>query len=214
MSFPIVTCVHAAPRRFRCWAGQLVSYVDHGGAGPVVVLLHSFLMDVTMWAPQAEAFGRDYRLIAIDERGHGATPATGPFDHWDVAGEALAVLGTSGEPEDEQIDAAYNQLTEVWTAPGRSPRPCSCRTARPISPIPSRRPTRCPKPSRSSRSRVARTPEPHPRRPREPAPGAVPQRTPLTAHALAVSSIGPCCGRRERSSSRISARCSAGRVAA
>src|SRR5689334_5273636 len=38
--------------------GQLVSYVDHGGDGPAVVLLHSFLMDVTMWAPQVAAFGQ------------------------------------------------------------------------------------------------------------------------------------------------------------
>ncbi|RAS69973.1 pimeloyl-ACP methyl ester carboxylesterase [Lentzea atacamensis] len=135
--------------------GQLVSYVDDGGDGPAVVLLHSFLMDVTMWAPQVEAFGRDYRLIPIDERGHGGTPATGPFDHWDVAGDALAVLdalgigdaavvgtsqggfiairmalpaperitalavlGTSGEPEDEQIAATYDLLTEVWIAQG------------------------------------------------------------------------------------------------
>lgn len=72
--------------------GQLVSYVDHGGDGPVVVLLHSFLMDATMWAPQVTAFGDSYRLIAIDERGHGETPANGPFDHWDVAKDALAVL--------------------------------------------------------------------------------------------------------------------------
>ncbi|MGI5499594.1 alpha/beta fold hydrolase [Lentzea sp. CA-135723] len=135
--------------------GQLVSYVDHGGDGPAVVLLHSFLMDVTMWAPQVAAFGDRYRLIAIDERGHGDTPATGPFDHWDVARDALAVLdaldvpraavigtsqggfaalrvallapgrvtalallGTSGEPEDEQVAAAYDQLAEVWIAQG------------------------------------------------------------------------------------------------
>lgn len=135
--------------------GQLVSYVDHGGDGPPVVLLHSFLMDATMWAPQVEAFGKDYRLIAIDERGHGDTPVSAPFDHWDVARDALAVLdalnvgaaavvgtsqggfvalrmallapervtalavlGTSGEAEDEQIAAAYQQLTEVWIAQG------------------------------------------------------------------------------------------------
>ncbi|RDI32086.1 pimeloyl-ACP methyl ester carboxylesterase [Lentzea flaviverrucosa] len=72
--------------------GQLVSYVDHGGDGPAVVLLHSFLMDASMWAPQVEALGDRYRLVAIDERGHGATPATAPFDHWDVARDALAVL--------------------------------------------------------------------------------------------------------------------------
>ncbi|KJK45336.1 hypothetical protein UK23_26575 [Lentzea aerocolonigenes] len=135
--------------------GQLVSYVDHGGDGPAVVLLHSFLMDTSMWAPQVEAFHNDYRLIAVDERGHGETPATGPFGYWDVARDvlavldhldigsaavvgtsqggfvalrmallapervtALAVLGTSGEAEDEQIAAAYDQLTEVWIAQG------------------------------------------------------------------------------------------------
>jgi pimeloyl-ACP methyl ester carboxylesterase len=135
--------------------GQLVSYVDHGGDGPPVVLLHSFLMDTTMWQPQVEAFGPDYRLIAIDERGHGDTPVNAPFDYWDVARDALAVLdalnidaaavvgtsqggfvalrmallapervtalavlGTSGEAEDEQIAAAYQQLTEVWIARG------------------------------------------------------------------------------------------------
>lgn len=135
--------------------GQLVSYVDHGGDGPAVVLLHSFLMDATMWAPQVTAFGGTYRLIAIDERGHGETPAAAPFDHWDVARDALAVLdelnidraaaigtsqggfvairmallaperitalgllGTSGETEDEQISAAYQQLAEVWIAQG------------------------------------------------------------------------------------------------
>jgi pimeloyl-ACP methyl ester carboxylesterase len=135
--------------------GQLVSYVDHGGDGPAVVLLHSFLMDASMWAPQVAAFGDRYRLIAVDERGHGGTPANGPFDHWDVAKDtlavlddlgiasaavigtsqggfvalrmallapervtALAVLGTSGEAEDEQISAAYQQLAEVWIAQG------------------------------------------------------------------------------------------------
>lgn len=135
--------------------GQLVSYVDHGGDGPAVVLLHSFLMDATMWAPQVAAFGNSYRLIAVDERGHGGTPAHGPFDYWDVAKDtlavlddlgigsaavigtsqggfvalrmallapervtALALLGTSGETEDEQISAAYQQLAEVWIAQG------------------------------------------------------------------------------------------------
>ncbi|MGW6442555.1 alpha/beta fold hydrolase [Lentzea sp. NPDC055074] len=72
--------------------GQLVSYADHGGDGPAVVLLHSFLMDATMWSPQVEALGGRYRLVAIDERGHGGTPATEPFDHWDVARDVLAVL--------------------------------------------------------------------------------------------------------------------------
>lgn len=71
-------------------------YVDHGGSGPVVVLLHSFLMDATMFAPQVEAFGGAYRLIAIDQRGHGETPVTGPFDYWDSARDVLELLDRLG----------------------------------------------------------------------------------------------------------------------
>ncbi|WP_326568381.1 alpha/beta hydrolase [Amycolatopsis rhabdoformis] len=76
--------------------GQQVHFVDFGGDGPPVVLLHSFLMDIDMWEPQVEAFGADYRLIAIDERGHGGTPADAAFDYWDVARDAFGVLDHLG----------------------------------------------------------------------------------------------------------------------
>jgi pimeloyl-ACP methyl ester carboxylesterase len=71
-------------------------HVDHGGTGPVVVLLHSFLMDASMYAPQVDAFGADYRLIAVDQRGHGDTPVTGPFDYWDSARDVLDLLDRLG----------------------------------------------------------------------------------------------------------------------
>jgi pimeloyl-ACP methyl ester carboxylesterase len=71
-------------------------YVDHGGTGPAVVLLHSFLMDASMFAPQVAAFGADYRLIAVDQRGHGETPAGGPFDYWDSARDVLELLDSLG----------------------------------------------------------------------------------------------------------------------
>jgi pimeloyl-ACP methyl ester carboxylesterase len=76
--------------------GQELHYVDHGGSGPVVVLLHSFFMDATMFAPQVAAFGADYRLIAVNQRGHGDTPATGPFDYWDSARDVLDLLDRLG----------------------------------------------------------------------------------------------------------------------
>jgi pimeloyl-ACP methyl ester carboxylesterase len=76
--------------------GQRVHYVDHGGDGPAVVLLHSFLMDTDMFAPQVEALGGEFRLVAVDERGHGGTPAGGPFDYWDVARDVLGVLDELG----------------------------------------------------------------------------------------------------------------------
>jgi pimeloyl-ACP methyl ester carboxylesterase len=76
--------------------GQPVSYVDHGGAGPAVLLLHSYLMDADMFAPQVAALGGMFRLIAMDERGHGDTPAERPFTYWDVARDALGLLDELG----------------------------------------------------------------------------------------------------------------------
>jgi pimeloyl-ACP methyl ester carboxylesterase len=70
--------------------------VDHGGTGPAVVLLHSFLMDGEMFAPQVAALGDAFRLVTIDERGHGKTPADGPFTYWDVADDVLAVADELG----------------------------------------------------------------------------------------------------------------------
>lgn len=74
----------------------MTHYVDHGGTGPTVVLLHSFLMDGDMFAPQVAALGDAFRLIAVDERGHGQTPADGPFTYWDVAEDVLAVADELG----------------------------------------------------------------------------------------------------------------------
>jgi pimeloyl-ACP methyl ester carboxylesterase len=76
--------------------GQQVHYVDHGGSGPAVVLLHSFLMDESMFAPQVEAMGDAFRFIGVDERGHGGTPADHAFDYWDVTRDVLALLDKLG----------------------------------------------------------------------------------------------------------------------
>ncbi|GAB3145421.1 3-oxoadipate enol-lactonase [Amycolatopsis stemonae] len=75
----------------------LPGHTDHGGDGPVVVLLHSFLMDGRMFAPQLAALD-GFRCVTVDERGHGRTPAEGPFDYWDVARDVLAVLDHLGVP--------------------------------------------------------------------------------------------------------------------
>nr|WP_276514928.1 alpha/beta hydrolase [Nocardia transvalensis] len=56
------------------------------------MLLHSYLMNADMFAPQVAALGSAFRLIAMDERGHGETPADGPFTYWDVARDALGLL--------------------------------------------------------------------------------------------------------------------------
>jgi len=73
-----------------------VHYEDSGGSGPAVLFAHGFLMDRTMFAPQVEALAPDYRCLRLDERGFGETPARGPFDFWDLAGDAVRILDDAG----------------------------------------------------------------------------------------------------------------------
>lgn len=76
--------------------GQTLEYTDHGGPGPVVVALHSFLMDGSMFTPQTQAWAGEFRVVTLDERGHGGTPAETTFDYWDVARDVLALLDELG----------------------------------------------------------------------------------------------------------------------
>ena len=48
---------------------------DDQGPGPVIVLLHGFPLDRTMWSGQIAGIGDTYRIIAPDLRGHGQTAA-------------------------------------------------------------------------------------------------------------------------------------------
>src|SRR5438270_1647220 len=53
---------------------MLLAYDDQG-PGPVVVLLHGFPLDRTMWSDQLTGIGDIYRVIAPDLRGHGESAA-------------------------------------------------------------------------------------------------------------------------------------------
>src|SRR3954469_20533215 len=53
---------------------MLLNYADDG-PGPVVVLIHGFPMDLSMWEAQRGTLGSMYRVIAPDLRGHGRSAA-------------------------------------------------------------------------------------------------------------------------------------------
>jgi 3-oxoadipate enol-lactonase len=76
--------------------GTQVSYADSGGDGPAVVLSHGYLMDASMFDARAAALAPEYRVITWDARGHGGTPAPGPFSYWDSARDVLALLDHLG----------------------------------------------------------------------------------------------------------------------
>lgn len=62
-----------------------------------MLLMHGFLMDSTMFAPQVEALRSSHRMITFDARGFGRTEwDKKPFNYWDTAGDALALLDHLG----------------------------------------------------------------------------------------------------------------------
>ncbi len=87
--------------------GQSITYTDSGGDGPTIIWSHGFLMDHTMFDAQVQALSGDYRCVAWDERGFGATPATGPFTYWDSADDAVALLDHLGI--DQAVFAGMSQ---------------------------------------------------------------------------------------------------------
>ncbi len=71
---------------------MLMAY-DDDGPGPVVVLLHGFPLDRSIWKAQATTLGARYRVIAPDLRGHGETPAPeGIYPMDDMADDVVELL--------------------------------------------------------------------------------------------------------------------------
>ncbi|GAA2901206.1 alpha/beta fold hydrolase [Pseudonocardia halophobica] len=75
--------------------GPVLAYEDVGD-GPPIVFSHGLFMDRTMFAPQVEALSAAHRCVTWDERGHGDTVWSGPFDYWDSARDLLGLLDHLG----------------------------------------------------------------------------------------------------------------------
>ena len=71
---------------------MLLNFADDG-PGPVVVLLHGFPLDLTMWDVQRATLGSMYRVIAPDLRGHGRSAAPdGIYPIDDMADDVVELL--------------------------------------------------------------------------------------------------------------------------
>lgn len=77
-------------------AGQRVHF-EVSGAGPAVLLGHSYLCSGEMWRGQAPVLAERYRVVNVDFRGHGGSaPAAGPFGIYDLVDDLAAVLDELG----------------------------------------------------------------------------------------------------------------------
>lgn len=103
--------------------GQKIHYRDSGGRGPVVVLSHGFLMDLTMFDAQVSALSDKFRVITWDERGFGDTEYDGkPFTYWDSANDCLALmthLGIDTAVLGGMSQGGFLSLRAALTAPER-----------------------------------------------------------------------------------------------
>jgi pimeloyl-ACP methyl ester carboxylesterase len=67
-------------------------YLDFGGDGPPLVFLHATGFHAWLWLPYARHFAGEYRVLALDQRGHGASDKPpGPY-RWEFFGRDLAAF--------------------------------------------------------------------------------------------------------------------------
>jgi 3-oxoadipate enol-lactonase len=66
-------------------------------SAPALVLCHSLGADRSMWEPQVEALRPLYRVLRVDLRAHGASPAPeGPYSIEQIAGDVLRAADAAG----------------------------------------------------------------------------------------------------------------------
>lgn len=71
--------------------GLTLSYLDHGGDGVPLIALHAYWMEAGTYADLAEALAPGWRVIALDQRGHGHSDPTDDLS-WDAFISDLAAF--------------------------------------------------------------------------------------------------------------------------
>ena len=105
--------------------GLTHSYLDQGGSGRALIALHAHWMEASTYAELAEALAPQWRVIALDQRGHGYSDHAPSyarkdyledlralFDHLELS--AAVMLGNSvGGVNAYQFAARYSGLVDA-----------------------------------------------------------------------------------------------------
>ena len=73
-------------------AGLGFSYLDTGGPGRILIALHAHWMQATTFAPLAQALSPEWRVIALDQRGHGDSDRAISYTRDDYRGDLAALM--------------------------------------------------------------------------------------------------------------------------
>lgn len=82
--------------RFRAHDGLNIHALDWGGEGPAAVLLHGGSLTARTWDYVVLALRDDFRLVALDLRGHGASDWADSYPIEDYAADVLTVADGLG----------------------------------------------------------------------------------------------------------------------
>jgi pimeloyl-ACP methyl ester carboxylesterase len=72
--------------------GLKFSYLDPGGDGGVLIALHAHFMEAATFAPLTAALAPEWRLVALDQRGHGYSDHAPSYTRDDYIGDVEAFL--------------------------------------------------------------------------------------------------------------------------
>ena len=129
--------------------GIQLNYLDWGGSGPVLILIHGVFDNPHIFDDLAPAFTDHFRVIAYARRGHGLSDAKEPYDTatltedlrgvmdalgitkahlagWSMGGEEItAMAGTHPERVDRivYLDAAYDPEDPAMEAASKAMPP-------------------------------------------------------------------------------------------
>jgi pimeloyl-ACP methyl ester carboxylesterase len=97
-----------------------LAYLDYGGTGPGVLLLHDLLARATTWDETARWLTPRFRAVALDSRGHGWSDAPqGPYDLPAHVGDATTTIERLGLGPALVIGHAMGALTALALAVAR-----------------------------------------------------------------------------------------------
>ncbi|MEU8209289.1 alpha/beta hydrolase [Micromonospora sp. NPDC049044] len=78
-------------REFFTVGGRRLSYLDFGGSGAPLLALHGHYNEASAFAPLAEALAPRWRVITLDQRGHGESDRAESYEREDYVADVAAL---------------------------------------------------------------------------------------------------------------------------
>jgi 3-oxoadipate enol-lactonase len=92
-------------------------YYGDTGAGPVMLLSHSWWCDGRQWPQVPVLVDAGYRVLNLDNRGHGQSgPHREPFTIWDMADDLISVLDDAGVDETVVVGLSIGGMAGIRAA--------------------------------------------------------------------------------------------------